>query len=221
MNVEHLMTREVHTCRPTDTLDRVAKTLWDADCGAVPAIDEAGKVLGIVTDRDLCMAAYHRGEPLHALRVEETMAREVKTCRFTDTVAVAQETMRAARVRRLPVVDGQGKLVGIVTLNDLARASRAGDLSTEQVALTLADVTRPWWDLSEPKPVATGSVPAPAPAAAKPAKAKAKETAATTPTAKSAPASKSSKKKPATTTAKKTSRRPATKKATTRKKKSS
>lgn len=122
MTITELMTREPGVCAPTDSLPAAARIMWERDCGVVPVIDD-GLVVGVITDRDLCMAAYLRGQPLHDCRVSDVMSRPAIVCREQDATDVALNAMREHQVRRLPVVDDQGHLVGIVSLNDLALAA--------------------------------------------------------------------------------------------------
>jgi CBS-domain-containing membrane protein len=68
MNIEQLMTRDVESCHPDDSLDRAAQLMWDNDCGCVPVVDEKQRVHGIITDRDICMSAYTSGQSLKSLR---------------------------------------------------------------------------------------------------------------------------------------------------------
>src|SRR5262245_8153870 len=79
MNVQRWMSRTVITCQPQDSLQRAAQLLWDYDLGALPVIDATHKLVGIITDRDLCMAAFTRGSPLATHTVESAMARTVYT----------------------------------------------------------------------------------------------------------------------------------------------
>lgn len=124
MKVEQLMQRAVQACAPTDTLNRAAQIMWEHDCGCVPVVDDAGHAVGMITDRDVCMAAYTRGKTLGELDVATTMTALVQACRPGDTVREAESIMRAAQVRRLPVVDNQNVLVGILSLNDIATEAR-------------------------------------------------------------------------------------------------
>jgi len=139
MKVEQLMQRSVQTCRPDDTLARAVQLMWDHDCGAVVVVDEHGHAAGMITDRDACMAAYTQGQPLGALAVASAMARTVQTCRPKDTLVDAAHLMQAAQVRRLPVVADGGAVVGILTLNDLAREA-ARELGKKQPKVAAADV---------------------------------------------------------------------------------
>ena len=121
MKVSELMTTEVRACHPHDALNRAAQLMWENDCGAIPVIDASGKVIGILTDRDICMAAYTRGIPLAHARVENAMSLEVCTCIANDTVANAADQMRQRQVRRLPVIDDDGVLIGVLSLSDIVR----------------------------------------------------------------------------------------------------
>lgn len=120
MKVEQVMNRDVKTCRPQDSLNQAAQMMWDERCGAVPVVDAQSKPIGFLTDRDICMAAYTQGKPLVALQVEGAMARKVVCCRAEDDLDSAAQLMRQNRTRRLPVVDREGVLVGLLSLDDLA-----------------------------------------------------------------------------------------------------
>jgi CBS domain-containing protein len=125
MKVQDLMTMEVGTCRAFDGADRGAQIMWERDCGAVPVLDQEGSVVAMLTDRDLCMAAMTQGRALSEIRVSSAMSRNLWSCRADDDLSQAEAVMRARKVRRLPVVDAGGKLLGILSLSDLARASMA------------------------------------------------------------------------------------------------
>jgi CBS domain-containing protein len=121
MNVEKIMNRKVKACHPHDSLNDAARIMWDEPCGAVPVVDEQSRPIGFLTDRDVCMAAYTQGKPLAALQVEGAMARNVVSCSADDDLRSAAQVMRKHRVRRLPVVDRNGALLGLLSLDDLAR----------------------------------------------------------------------------------------------------
>ena len=136
MRVEQIMTRQVKFCGANDTLATAAQIMWDGDCGCLPVcdVDGANRVIGVITDRDICMSALFESKPLRDLAVAATMAKQVVTCKSTDTVAAVEKTMSEAQVRRLPVVDEQGALVGIVALADIAReAARERHIGTREV----------------------------------------------------------------------------------------
>jgi CBS-domain-containing membrane protein len=146
MKVADIMRADVEVCGTDDNLATAATRMWDADIGCLPVLDEAGRAIGMVTDRDVCMAALTRGEPLHQIPVSVAMSKQVRSCRPDATLAEAEEIMRSGQVRRLPVIDADGALVGIVSLADLARLAapetgrKKRDLSGQEVAGTLAAI---------------------------------------------------------------------------------
>ena len=139
MKVQQIMSSPVKSCRASDMLDCAAAILWDHDCGCVPVIDESGKAVGMVTDRDICMAAYTQGKALRDIRVASAMSRQVWTCHPDDPIAAAEHVFQARQVRRLPVIDGGGRVVGILSLNDIARQA-ATERSKSRHEVTDAEV---------------------------------------------------------------------------------
>lgn len=151
MRVEQLMTKQVRTCLPEDSLERAAQLMWDYDCGSLPVCsgDEPWKAVGMITDRDIAMCAMFHPKPLRELPVSEAMARNLRVCRPADSVEDAESVMRDAQLRRLPVVDSDGRIVGMISLADLAReaareyplgASR--EITETQVGDTLAAICK-------------------------------------------------------------------------------
>lgn len=145
MNVEQLMTRSIRTCGPSDSLAHVASIMWDHDCGVVPVVDDEHRVLAMITDRDICMAAYTQGRPLGEISVASAASSNLYTTRPEQSLRDAEETMRMHKVRRLPVVDVQGRLVGLLSMNDLIRRAghRTGDLGANEVTRTLGAICQP------------------------------------------------------------------------------
>lgn len=145
MRIEDLMTHTVHTCFPDDTLEQVAHEMWDCDTGCLVVIDNYRRPIGIITDRDVAMAAYTQGAPLRNLRASTAMSRDVISCYPGTTVRELEATMQNAQIRRVPVIDTTGILVGIVTLADLADSARLSSTPMNElpaVALTLNKITR-------------------------------------------------------------------------------
>lgn len=149
MQVEHLMSRVVYSCAASDSLSRAAELMWDHDCGCVPVVDSEHTLVGIITDRDIAMAAYTKGKRLSEVSVGEVMTRDVHVCLEADDVAVAQGRMRQYQLRRLPVTDSTRYLVGLVSLNDLAkqaareRGAKKPRVRLDEIGETLAAVGRP------------------------------------------------------------------------------
>jgi CBS domain-containing protein len=144
MRIVDIMTRGVHACRLGQTLNDAAELMWDRDIGCVPVVNHDGYVVGMLTDRDVCMGAYTTGRSLREVPVETALARKVIACRSFDTVGSAEKLMREHLIRRLAVLDDAGRLIGIVALGDIARhitpsfGGRADGLGAEAIAYTLA-----------------------------------------------------------------------------------
>jgi CBS domain-containing protein len=149
MNVAALMNRTVETCHPDDNLSIAAEKMWKRDVGCLPVVTGMGRVVGMVTDRDICMASYLQGRSLSEIPVAAAMSKDVHTCRSDDGLIEAEETMRQRQVRRLPVLDASGSLEGIISLNDLAREAeremgrKRRQVSPQEVSVTLAAVCAP------------------------------------------------------------------------------
>ena len=149
MKVAQVMKHAVWTCQAADTLDRAAQIMWDNDCGCVPVVEGDRHVIGMITDRDICMAAYTQGAPLRSLQVRDAMSKSVCACNGGDEVAEAEKIMRTHQVHRLPVLDAFGHLIGILSLNDLAQEAARGtaakkrDLSLAGIGATLNGICRP------------------------------------------------------------------------------
>lgn len=146
MQVQELMTEPPVMCRATDTLDTAAQLMWERDCGAIPVIDDDGSLVGMITDRDVCMAAYTRGRSLGSIRVDDAMAKRVFTVNRHDSLEAVEQLMSDAQIRRVPVVDGARRPIGIVTLNDIARraaSTRTNGRMSADVTRTLAAISRP------------------------------------------------------------------------------
>jgi CBS-domain-containing membrane protein len=149
MDVFKIMTRRVFTCRPEDDLATAAALMWDKDIGSVPVLDDQGRVCGMITDRDICMAAYTKGLPLSQIQVGVAMSQPVHSCAPDHSVVEAETVMRARCVRRMPVIDAGGRLVGILSLNDLVREAarqrgrKGRELGGDEVTATIAAVSQP------------------------------------------------------------------------------
>ena len=125
MQVTQIMTTAVATCQPNANLAVVAKLMWDRDCGFVPVVDEAGKVVGVITDRDVCIASATRRKLPEQITAAQTMrGQPIHASRPDDTTDTALATMKQFQVRRLPVIAADGTLKGIVSMNDIILASQ-------------------------------------------------------------------------------------------------
>ena len=136
MRVEDLMSKQVQCCAPEDSLEYAAQLMWDHDCGCLPVCSPSDngkrRTIGVLTDRDICMNALFQGKPLRDLRVSGAMAKEVHACQLGDTLDHAEQVMRTARVRRVPVLDSGQALIGFISLADLAREAARERAETRQ-----------------------------------------------------------------------------------------
>jgi len=119
MNVNDIMTRSLQTCTLHDNLATVAMRMWESDCGALPVKNYDEQVIGMITDRDICMAAATKHREISDILVWETITGDVVTCHAEDDVSTALDAMAKHQVRRLPVVDDDGLVHGILCMNDL------------------------------------------------------------------------------------------------------
>jgi len=139
--VTDVMTRNPRSCKRTDSLVSAAKIFWEQDCGAAPVVDDNGRVVGMITDRDCLMAAFTRGRKLDDLSVQSAMAHMVFSIRDDQSIDAAAERMAEHAVRRLPVVDAHGRLVGMVSFADVC-GPKAG-LKPEQLAKAASAIGAP------------------------------------------------------------------------------
>jgi len=146
MKVSELMTRDGATCLATDNLNRAAQIMWEHRCGSVPVVDQSGRVVGMVTDRDVGMAAYTQGRRLDDIAVSLAMSHPVWTCPASATAEEAESLMMAHGVHRLVVVDAEERLMGVLSLDGIARQAAAwdgnGDIDLERVALAFGEISR-------------------------------------------------------------------------------
>jgi CBS domain-containing protein len=141
--VKQLMTQPAVTCSARATLDMPARLMWDHDCGAIAVLDDAGELVGIVTDRDICMATFTKGAAPQTIGVGDVMSRRITSCAPSDTVSTAEGLMRNHQVRRLPVVDRDRRVVGMLSLTDVARYAatmRREQLIDRELVQTLAAI---------------------------------------------------------------------------------
>jgi len=146
MNIQEIMSKPAVTCRPSDTLNTAAQLMWEHDCGAIPVTGDDGQIVGIVTDRDICMATYTRGSAPQAIQVSDAMANEVFSCHADDSLDAAERLMSEKQIRRIPVVDGDNRPIGLLSLNDIAcyaASSRKKNGIDREVTQTLAAICQP------------------------------------------------------------------------------
>ncbi len=126
MYVRDIMADEVTCCEPTENLEFVANLMQDQDCGCIPVTDDAGHAIGVITDRDVAMAAAARHKALWEMMAGEFLTNGVYTCRPDDDIRAALGIMMQERVRRLPVVNTMGVVEGMLSLDDVIAFAERG-----------------------------------------------------------------------------------------------
>jgi len=143
MKVTDVMAKPPAYCSPQTNLAAAVEILWRQNCGILPIVDSMEKVVGVVTDRDICVALGTRNRLASDIAVSEVTSGKVIACKPEDDVRVALATMAQAKVRRLPVIDTAGKLQGILSIDDVVLCAETGtrkgdsELSFEDIANTL------------------------------------------------------------------------------------
>ena len=136
MKVKNLMTPEPRTCTRATNLAEAAALMLDADCGILPVVDDDGKLVGVVTDRDMYIALATRNKLASQITVGEVARGHVFTCGPDDDVQAALATMRQHHVRRLPVEGFGGTVAGIVSMNDILLAAGKKGVGSAEIVET-------------------------------------------------------------------------------------
>ena len=138
MKVREIMTEPVLTCTAGTSLAIAARLMRDADYGTLPVVDSRRRLVGIITDRDICLSIAASQRSATNISVHETMTTQVLTAAPDDDVRVALSTMQSARVRRLPVCDGDGHLEGILSIEDIVmRGLEDGAITSGEIIAAL------------------------------------------------------------------------------------
>ena len=154
MKVKEAMTPHAKAIWITESLADAAKEMWENDCGVLPIIMDGQKVVGVITDRDICMAAAMRDRVPSSISVEEVMNRVVYSVNAEDDIAQALAIMKEHKVRRLPVLNASGELEGILSMNDVAL--KAKEFKGSKPRVRYAEVVKAYQAICErPKPLTT------------------------------------------------------------------
>lgn len=138
MKVREIMTTDLRTCRAETNLAEAVNLMWEKDCGVLPIVKADGTLTGVVTDRDICIALATRGETAEHVTVGAVTTGKTYTCVTEDDISTALQTMKAQRVRRLPVTDRNGRLKGMLSLNDVV--THPGSASPAEIVNTMASI---------------------------------------------------------------------------------
>lgn len=129
------MTIDVGYCGLEDDLSKAAAIMWEHDCGIVPIVDDEYRVVGVVTDRDIAIAAASRNRRPSEIQVREMLFNPIETCSMEDSVADVLKRMGELKIRRLPVAGGRGELLGIISVADVLKKGRKKDVKAALKAL--------------------------------------------------------------------------------------
>jgi CBS domain-containing protein len=145
MLVNEIMKKPPATCRTSDTVTEAARIMHAHKCGFVPVVDSRGAVVGVVTDRDVCMIVGDKNRAMTHVSVQDAMSHPMFSCYADDNVKATLATMAKRRVRRLPVLDKHGHLQGVVSIDDVIQAPhRRGSPTAEDIVSTLKAITAAW-----------------------------------------------------------------------------
>jgi CBS domain-containing protein len=124
VKVRDVMTKRTISCTPETNLAEAALLMWKHACGFLPVIGEGGNVIGVITDRDISIALGTRDQRPTQVRVWDVMPKKLFTCTAGDDVHSALKSLRAGKIRRLPVIDREGALIGVLSIDDIVLKAR-------------------------------------------------------------------------------------------------
>lgn len=137
------MSRNVATVHPSDPIEHAARLMADHDVGALPVTQGNGRLIGMITDRDVVVRLLARGRDPLRCRIEDAMTEDVHPVRMEDDVEAALDVMARHRVRRVPVVDDRDRIVGMLSQADVARHARNRGMRPGQVTETISEISEP------------------------------------------------------------------------------
>ena len=140
MKVREIMTPDPVCCIPEDSAQKVATMLRDQDIGSMPVVmdQSSRKLMGVITDRDLCCAVVAHGLDPRQTKIDRIFSLNPVTCRDGENVTACEELMQQHQIRRVPVVDGEGRCIGMLSQADLALHDKP-----EKVSKTVAEISKP------------------------------------------------------------------------------
>lgn len=148
MRTEEVMTGTPYYCQPETNLGSATELMWNANCGFLPVEAGDGKVVGVITDRDICIALGTSGRSSGDVTVAEVMSGKLCSCAPDDDIHVALQTLREGKVRRLPVIGSDGSLVGVISMDDIVlraepqRPGKEPELSSDEVVRTFRTINQ-------------------------------------------------------------------------------
>ncbi len=132
---DEVMTKNPVCCLPNDTVAKVAQLMQSDNIGSIPVIEDeqTQKLVGIVTDRDLALKVIAKGQDAKSTKVEAVMTHQVVTCRAEDDLQKALDAMAKHQLRRIPIVDNDNRIVGIIAQADVATRVNQPEKTAEMV----------------------------------------------------------------------------------------
>jgi CBS domain-containing protein len=149
MKVKEIMSSEVKACLPETSLRAAAELMRETNFGTLPVTNFENKVLGMITDRDICLAVGESPQLALQIKVSDVVSGKVFNCAPDDDVKDALKTMRKKRVRRLPVMTKSGTLKGILSINDVllhagkGNGKKHGKITYKEVMRTYKEICKP------------------------------------------------------------------------------
>jgi CBS domain-containing protein len=143
MKVKKLMKQDVGYCSSDDNLTKAAEIMRLKDCGAVPVVDDDEKLIGIVTDRDICLAVGAADKKPSEIKTGEIIKKRIVACAADDRIEIALKKMKQRQVKRLPVLDGNKKLVGILSITDFLISPKKDKSVRKKVYSALKAIGKP------------------------------------------------------------------------------
>jgi CBS domain-containing protein len=148
MKVKEVMMGTPYYCQPETNLGSATELMWNANCGFLPVEAADGKVIGVITDRDICIALGTRSRLAGDIAVGEVMSGKLYSCAPDDEIHLTLQTMKEEKVRRLPVVGQKGSLVGVISMDDILLRTepmslgREPELSSDEVVRAYRAITQ-------------------------------------------------------------------------------
>jgi CBS domain-containing protein len=148
MKVKDAMMETPYYCQPESNLGSATELMWNANCGFLPVQSADGKVIGVITDRDVCIALGTRNCPAGEVSVGQVMSGKLYSCAPDDDIHTALQTMMEARIRRLPVMAQNGTLVGVLSMDDILfraeprSSGKEPELSSDEVVRTFRSISQ-------------------------------------------------------------------------------
>lgn len=154
MRVRDVMTWTAASCYADMNLAEAVEIMWNRNCGFLPIVDAQEKVLGVITDRDICIALGTRNRLPGEISVKDVATKGLYCCNLDDDVRSALQTMTRARVRRLPAISDAGKLEGVLSMDDVVFHTELGNSTGELLAKDVVDALKKIYSSPLPQRVA-------------------------------------------------------------------